>query len=54
MLPYTKGLNYEERLGALKLPTLRYGRICMDIIETHKMLTDLYDKEIIPKFNMRN
>ena len=54
MLPCTKGLNYEERLGALKLPTLRYRRIRMDIIETYKMLTDVYDKDIIPKFEMRN
>ena len=38
-----KKLEYEDRLKALKLPTLEYRRFRGDMIETFKICTGLYD-----------
>ena len=40
-----KGLEYEERLSKLKLPSLEYRRIRGDMIETFKFTHDYYDKK---------
>ena len=47
-VPQLKGLSYEDRLGKLQLPTLRYRRLRGDMIETYKLLHDIYDP-ILPK-----
>ena len=54
MVPELKGLNYEERLRALNLPSLSYRRARGDVIETYKMVTKLYDSETCPKLTMDN
>ena len=46
--PQLKGLSYEGRLWKLQLPTLRYRRLRGDMIETYKLLHDIYDP-ILPK-----
>ena len=38
---------YEERLMALKLPTLKYRRIRGDMIEVYKLLTNMYDDNTV-------
>ena len=53
MLPETKGLEYEERLRLLKLPTLVYRRHRGDLIEMYKMIHGLYDQDVLPHFEMR-
>ena len=40
------GLTYEQRLRKLKLPTLAYRRLRGDLIETFKVLNNLYDPEV--------
>ena len=47
-LPQLKGLSYEDRMRKLQLPTLRYRRLRGDMIETYKLLHDIYDP-ILPK-----
>jgi hypothetical protein len=54
MLAATKGLEYEDRLRLLKLPTLVYRRHRGDLIELFKMLNGQYDQEVLPHFDMRN
>ena len=39
-------LNYPERLAALDLPTLVYRRIRGDMIETFKILSNIYDSRV--------
>ena len=46
MLPDMKDLTYEERLRKLKLPSLRYRRLKSDMIETFKIVTEIYDKRV--------
>ena len=46
MLPDMKDLTYEERLRKLKLPSLRYRRLRADIIETFKIVTEIYGKRV--------
>ena len=38
-----KKLHYEERLGWLKIPTLKYRRLRGDMIELHKIFAGKYD-----------
>ena len=38
-----KNLNYTDRLSALKLPSLEYRRMRGDLIETYKVLHEIYD-----------
>ena len=54
MLPAAKGLNYEERLRMLKLPTLVYRRHRGDMIEMYKMINGFYDEDAIPPLDMRD
>ena len=53
MLAATKGLEYEDRLRKLKLPTLVYRRHRGDLIEMYKMLNGLYDDDVLPQFDLR-
>ena len=53
-LPELKGLNYEERLRTLKLPTLVYRRIRGDMIETFKITNGVYDSSVVPFFELRD
>ena len=46
-LPALKNLSHEERLQALKLPTLKQRRLRGNMIETYKLMTGKYDYEII-------
>ena len=46
MLPTLENLTYEERLIALKLPTLRFRRLRGDMIETFKILKGIYDRKV--------
>ena len=39
----TKNMKYHERLAFLKLPSLEYRRIRGDLLETYKVLNNLYD-----------
>ena len=39
-------LSYPERLAALNLPTLAYRRIRGDMIETFKILNNIYDSRV--------
>ena len=52
-LPELKGLNYEERLRTLKLPTLVYRRIRGDMIETFKITNGVYDSSVVPFLELR-
>ena len=42
-IPALKGKSYPERLQCLKLPTLRFRRLRGDMIETYKLLHNIYD-----------
>ena len=42
MVPGLSGMSYEERLRALKLPTLSYRRVRGDMIEVYKLLNNHY------------
>ena len=46
LIPGMSDLSYPERLEALDLPTLAYRRLRGDMIETYKILTERYDKEV--------
>ena len=46
LIPNLKDLSYQDRLRALKLPTLRYRRLRGDMIETYKILNNIYDQEV--------
>ena len=46
MLPGMKDMSYEERLKELKLPTLKFRRLRGDLIETFKILQNIYDKRV--------
>ena len=42
-IPEINKLDYQERLDKLDLPTLAYRQFCGSIIETYKILHNLYD-----------
>lgn len=46
MIPGMSGLDYEERLRSLELPTLAYRRLRGDLIETYKIITGHYTRSI--------
>ena len=43
-----KGKPYKDRLRYLNLPTLKYRRLRGDMLETYKILNDVYDSEAAP------
>ena len=47
-LPGFKDLTYDERLKKLNLPTLAYRRLRGDMIETYKIIKEIYDKGVAP------
>ena len=49
-IPGLKDLEYNQRLSVLKLPTLSYRRLRGDMIETYKILTGKYDKDVTEGF----
>ena len=49
-IPGLKDLEYNQRLSVLKLPTLSYRRLRGDMIETDKILTGKYDKDVTEGF----
>jgi len=53
-IPGFKNYTYEERLKKLKLPTLVFRRIRGDMIETYKILNNIYHEEISPKLKLAN
>ena len=53
MLPGMESLSYESRLKKLKLPTLKYRRARGDMIETFKILSGKYDRNVVPNLIMR-
>lgn len=53
IVPGLKGLNYEERLQKLGLPTPQYRRHREDIIEVYKLMHDIYDPEVSMPLPMR-
>ena len=42
-IPEINKLDYQERLEKLNLPTLAYRQFCGSIIETYKIMHNLYD-----------
>ncbi|MFZ2540120.1 MAG: hypothetical protein WAX04_14670 [Oscillospiraceae bacterium] len=51
IIPALKGLTYVERLKRCNLSTLRFRRIRGDMIETYKIITGKYDRNVSPKFS---
>ena len=47
-------LTYEERLRKLNLPTLTYRRFRGDMIETYKIMHEIYDKDVTSFLKTRN
>ncbi len=45
LVPSIKNLSYEERLEALKLPSLVYRRLYGDLIETFRCMHSIYNVE---------
>lgn len=43
-----KNMSYRERLFYLQLPTLRYRRLRGDMIEVFKILSGMYDAQVVP------
>ena len=48
MVESCRKLSYKDRLMHLKLPTLKFRRIRGDMIEVYKILTGLYDADVVP------
>ena len=53
MVPGLKELTYAERNKALDLPTLRYRRMRMDMLEVYKIVNSIYDTKSAPKLLMK-
>ena len=52
-----KGLNklsYRERLMHLKLPTLKFRRIRGVMIEIYTIVTNKYDRQVVPNIPMKS
>ncbi|XP_068246681.1 uncharacterized protein [Palaemon carinicauda] len=47
LVPTLKNFSYEERLGKLKVPTLAYRQARGDMLETFKILSGMYDPEVL-------
>ena len=43
-----RDLSYIERLKLLKLPTLAYRRLRVDMIEVYTIIHNIYDHESVP------
>ena len=54
MVPQLKDMSYTDRLKQLKMPTLRYRRIRGDMIETYKIIREIYDQRAIPTLSLEN
>ena len=54
ILPSLRHLTYADRLRACKLTTLHYRQIRGDMIETYKIVTGKYDKDITPNLIQSN
>ena len=52
-LPGLKKLGYPDRLRKLKMPTLAYRRLRGDLIETYKMLHEVYDPDVYKILKLR-
>ena len=50
-VPGLQNMTYSERLRTLKLPTLKHRRRRGDLIETYKIVHQLYDKGAVPELN---
>ena len=48
MVQGCKGKSYKERLQLLNLPTLKFRRVCGDMIEVNKIIHNLYDQSVVP------
>lgn len=46
MVAGCRKLNYKQRLQYIKLPTLKFRRVRGDMIETYKILSNCYDKQV--------
>ena len=46
LIPSLKNLEYADRLRKLKMPTLKYMRHRGEMIETFKIMSGIYDKEV--------
>ena len=53
-IPCFKDLPYGQRLGLLGLPTLTDRRVHRDMKETYKILTDIYNVEVVPNLSKGN
>ena len=38
-------MSYSQKLATLKLPSLEFRRVRGDLIETYKIMTNIYDPE---------
>ena len=47
-----KGKSYSERLHLINLPTLRFRRLRGDMIETYKIIHQLYDPLVSPQLSL--
>ena len=47
-------MSFENRFKFLNLPTLTYRRFRGDMIETYKILNNLYDKNAVPSRTLKN
>ena len=48
LIPELSTKSYSDRLKALKLPTLKYGRYRGDVIELFKVIEGMYDPACVP------
>ena len=54
MLPGMKGLEYEQRLKIIGMPSLKHRRARADMIELYKMIHNKYDRSLCPNLTMRS